>query len=140
VSKTRPRSFVPSSFDDVNPSGTVRYARGLKTEPVRAGTAAKVSPAAALDAAKRVPFRKELQPGEPAVALRVVTIGEEAFGAQTSLAWVLVWANSKPDIKGPGLDQAEKERRAASMSCVFVMIVDATTNEVLDSRQICRGR
>jgi hypothetical protein len=68
----------------------------------------------------------------------VVTIGEEAFGAQTSLAWVLVWANSKPDIKGPGLDQAEKEKRAASMSCVFVMIVDATTNEVLDSRQICR--
>jgi hypothetical protein len=103
--------------------------------------AAKVSHAAALDAAKKVPFGDELQPGEPAVALRMVTIGEEASVAKTSLAWVLVWANSKPDVKGPvGLTQTEKDKIAEKMTCVFVMIVDATTNEVVDTRQVCRGR
>jgi hypothetical protein len=140
VSKTRPRNFEPSSFNDVNSPETVKYAPSLKTEPVRAGTAAKVSRARALAAAAKTPFGKELQPGEPAVALRMVTIGEEAFGTKTSLAWVLVWANSKPDVKGPvGVSPAERDKIAASMSCVFVIVVDATTNEVLDSRQVCRG-
>jgi hypothetical protein len=85
-------------------------------------------------------FGDELQPGDPDVALRLVTIGDPAFSNQTpSLSWVLVWADSRLDRKGGrGLNSVERGQEIARVSCVFVMVVDATTTQVLDSRQICR--
>lgn len=139
--KTQPRKFTPSPLDDVDSRETINYSASLKSEPVRNKVVPNISKLVAIDTAKGAGFGEELQPGQPVAALRTVTVGDPAFGAQTSLSWVLVWADSKADIKGPpGLDKAEKARKAAQTTCVFVVVVDATTAQIHDTRQICRSK
>lgn len=139
--KARPRTFVRSSFDNIDANATLRYATTLRTDPVPSGTVAKVSRDSAIAAAADADFQKDLQPGTPTMALRNVTLGDEASVTTTSISWVMVWSGSKPFIRGPAaVTQSERERLASDTVCVFIMIVDATTSKVLDARQICRAK
>jgi hypothetical protein len=139
--KAGPGTAAPSPLGDVDPPGTIRYARGLTSDPVREEVVPRISRSAAVETAGGSGFGEELQPGEPAVALRMVTVGDPEAGARPSLAWVLVWKDSKPDIKGPlKLTRAERARLADQVACIFVMAVDATTGQALEARQICRPK
>ena len=133
---------------DVNAATSINYGSGLITFPaplLAAGPA--VTQHAALSSALRI---GDPDPGAtPLVALREVTF-DSAMGAQLpagvddslrvddTLAWVVVYPHSTPVPRGPpGLSSSARAAIVASESCIWVVVIDASTGSGIDNEQIC---
>jgi hypothetical protein len=83
-------------------------------------------------------FGSAMQPGTPTVTLRMVRIGLPEDEPTPRLAWVLTWRNSKLDLHGPiGLSAEKRAEIVANASCVFLVVIDATTGSTEYVAQLC---
>jgi hypothetical protein len=139
-SKSAPRQIKTDPLTRPDSPGRIVYSSELVSEPMpKQAKAARVSKAKALGAADVGQFGPGLQPGTPTATLRMVSLRTPGAAAQAARpSWVLTWAASRPDIKGPATNTAADRRRlAADVQCIFVMVVDADTGVARDARQLC---
>jgi hypothetical protein len=119
----------------------IRYDRGLVSRPSDADP--ETSPVSRSEgvARARAAAPPGRAPGDPVVALRSVVVGDghDGLGGVPRLAWVAVWFDSPPDVRGPRRATGSRPKLAASVSCVLVVVVDALSGEALDARQLCQG-
>lgn len=140
--KTSSRKLATNPFDVPSSDRRIVYSDGLISDPVPANTSVRpqISADQALDIANRNIVSREKQPGDPTATLRLVSVGYlgQDASAVPHLAWVLTWLGGKASPRGPISDD-ERKRLVASLRCVFVSVIDATTGDIQDDRQICRA-
>lgn len=110
---------------------------------------AVVTSAEAIAAAENNGFPVEMRPGEPEVALRLVTndldggipdpYGVDTLSYYDRLSWIVIYHNSAADMHGPPLADGQTRERPEDYSCILLFVVDAVDSSgVLDVRQLCR--
>lgn len=133
---------TPDAFAHPNSPHLLRYSEGLLSSPAPADpSTALVTEQAAITRAREVAPTGRA-PGDPAIALRHVTVGypENEGEPIEAVAWVIVWFDSPADVKGPRQPPGRKAAMIASLFCVLVVVVDAMSGDALDVRQLCRKR
>ena len=140
----------------------IRYGASLVTRPPRPGDRPALTEADALAIADGFGFGGTKTQGQRNVVLRRIDwticgwtepeglsgVAEEtriAVGAHGRphsdvLAWVIEYPESRPIVHGP-MTMSDEARREieASLVCSFMIVLDATTGECIDSTQYCRG-
>lgn len=129
-------------LDDPHSDSPITYAADFISEPVKQpvpAVAVSQRDAEAL-AVRDQYFGEDVQPGSPTTVLRWVTLGVPDEPRTPHLAWVLTWNDSRVIIRG-GISTsfAKKQEMAAKTRCVFIVVINATSGEAEDVRQICRG-
>jgi hypothetical protein len=116
---------------------------GLRTLPAPTGVVPSINSASALKSPDVADFvARGLATGVPDQGLRLVTTGDFPPGSQTDgsvtkrLAWVLTYHMSPPDYRG-GHNFAPPAN--PSVSCDFIIAVDAATSVQILAAQICPG-
>lgn len=139
ASKASPRGLLADPFAPPGAAERIVYADGLVSDPLPNPPAGVITAVTAIQSALSDRISSELRPGEPTATLRSVTVGPVGeSGTTASPAWILTWRGSKPDIHGPvGLSTALRQKLENS-ECIFVVVVDAESGAVTDTRQFCR--
>ena len=133
---------LDDAFAHPDSSRLLRYDPGLLSSPAQTDrSAVLVSDRAAIMRAREVAPTSRA-PGNPVLALRDVSVGYAENDGEPieALAWVVVWFDSPPDVKGPPQPPDKKAAMIAALFCVVVVVVDAMSGEALDVRQFCRRR
>jgi hypothetical protein len=109
--KGGPRHLQLNPMADPDSRGIVRYSANLSSTLPSPAPTTKVTRRAAIAVAKRGQnFGSDMQPGNPVAALRLVTLSVGPTELKNQPAWVLIWKDSKPVIRG-GIGVTERKRK-----------------------------
>jgi hypothetical protein len=140
--KQRPSGLHANPFDAPDAAWQITYDSGLVSRPIAVSYVPAVSAEDALRRATAIGFNAALQPGVPTVVLRSVSVGYD--GQDSTFAphpgWMIIWYGSKPRRYGGPVGRAASPvpMHEAAAECIYVVVVDASTGEPQDARQICR--
>lgn len=135
-------------FAPVNSDSLIDYGTGLVSTPAAAPDKASIPEQEAITTAGQLTLGDV--GGSPEVALRNVSYDPVRGSALPSgvsddskvanvLAWMIVYRNTAPQVRGPGsLTSTERDRFAKSLTCVWVVAIDARTGAPIVNEQICR--
>jgi hypothetical protein len=140
--KRRPSALHTNPFDVPDACWQITYDSGLVSRPIAASYVPAVAAEDALLRATVIGFNAAFQPGVPTVVLRSVSVGYD--GQDSTFAphagWMIIWYGGKPRRYGGPVGRAASPvpMHEAAAECIYVVVVDASTGEPQDARQICR--